>query len=355
MGGHVAWIVPEYRNGRPLWRMARMAVAHLVKARQVHVNESERLITFPSGGFLGLYSMDNPASILGEAFHLVVLDEAARIAEGVWSETIQPTLADVDGDALLITTPRGHNWVWREAIAAKGDKSGRMRFWQAPSSANPNPNIQRAALLARERVSDRTYRQEWLAEFVEDGGGVFRKAKEAARAKRQDRPIEGHRYAIGVDWAKTSDFTVFAVWDITIKALIYLDRMNMIDYTVQMGRLDALVQLFHPFIIIPELNSMGGPLAELLLGRGLPVRPFTTTNASKGMAVDALALAFERGEATIIDDPVLVGELQAYESERLPSGLLRYSAPEGMHDDCVMAAVMGWQAVTQQLSGQLLY
>jgi hypothetical protein len=40
-----------------------------------------------------------------------------------------------------------------------------------------------------------------------------------------------------------------------------------------------------------------------------------------------------------------VGELEAYEAERLPSGLLRYGAPEGMHDDCVMSLALAWQGV----------
>jgi hypothetical protein len=74
------------------------------------------------------------------------------------------------------------------------------------------------------------------------------------------------------------------------------------------------------------------------------VPPFTTTYATKTAVIDALALAFERGDLAILPDPVLLAELQAYEMERLPSGLLRYSAPEGMHDDTVMALAFAWQA-----------
>ena len=72
---------------------------------------------------------------------------------------------------------------------------------------------------------------------------------------------------------------------------------------------------------------------------------FQTTNASKTQAIDALALAFERGDLSIIPDPVMVGELQAYEMERLPSGMGRYSAPAGLHDDTVMALALAWQGV----------
>jgi hypothetical protein len=53
-----------------------------------------------------------------------------------------------------------------------------------------------------------------------------------------------------------------------------------------------------------------------------------------------------------LNDPVLIGELQAYEMERLPGGSFRYSAPDGMHDDCVMSLALAWQGA--QDSGPLL-
>ena len=74
------------------------------------------------------------------------------------------------------------------------------------------------------------------------------------------------------------------------------------------------------------------------------IRPFTTTQATKHTLIEKLSLAFEQGELRIPADPVLLGELQAYRAERLPSGLLRYSAPEGGHDDTVMALALAWSA-----------
>lgn len=68
------------------------------------------------------------------------------------------------------------------------------------------------------------------------------------------------------------------------------------------------------------------------------------TNAIKTNLVEGLSLAFEQGQIEILDDPVLIGELQAYESERLPSGLVRYSAPDGLHDDCVSALMLAYAA-----------
>jgi len=88
---------------------------------------------------------------------------------------------------------------------------------------------------------------------------------------------------------------------------------------------------------------------EQLRRENLPVRPFTTTNASKALAIEALTLAFERNELQILRDPILVSELQAYQAETLPSGLLRYGAPSGQHDDTVMALAMAWQGVVDNV------
>lgn len=345
-GGHVAWIVPIYKNGRPLWRWCESAVSGL--GRRARVNRAERTIEFPEyGGFLGVYSADSPDSVRGEAFHLVVLDEAARIAEEVWTDSIQPTLADYGGEAILISTPRGHNWFWIEAMRAQAD--GRTTaFFTAPSSDNPNPRIKRAAELARERVPERTYRQEWLAEFVEDGGGVFRRVLEAATATRLDKAQEHHAYVVGCDWGRSEDYTVFSVVDVKSRELVYLDRSNKVEYALQRGRLKALCERFHPVSVLAEENAMGAPIIEQLRREGIPVRPFVTTNATKAEIIDGLTLAFEQGDIKILNDPVLVGELQAFQSERLPSGLMRYGAPAGLHDDCVMSLALAWYAAVRR-------
>lgn len=80
------------------------------------------------------------------------------------------------------------------------------------------------------------------------------------------------------------------------------------------------------------------------------VRGVALSNATKQDLIGGLALAFERGELEILDEPVLLHELQAYGMERLPSGAMRFSAPEGGHDDCVVALALAWSAAAEHLS-----
>lgn len=138
------------------------------------------------------------------------------------------------------------------------------------------------------------------------------------------------------------------VVDITAGAVVALERSTRVDYTLQCERLKVLSERWQPQQIIAEQNSMGQPIIEQLTRDGLRIDPFTTTNASKAQVIEALALAFERGDIRVLNDPVMVGELVAYQAERLPSGLMRYGAPSGQHDDTVMALAMAWSAVSGQ-------
>lgn len=347
-GGRVAWGVPYFRNGRPLWKAVEQAVAPLRRAGLVRVNQNDRLATFYNGGEVGIYSMDNPDSMRGFAFHLVIIDEAARVQPDVYTDVIMPMLADYNGDTLLISSPKGRNWFWQEFQRGLADTAGRQAAFTASSAANPSQQIRAAFELARTRVSERTFRQEWLAEFVDDGGGVFRNVRAAASAKPQTEALPGHEYVIGADWGRTGDATVFKVLDLTLKHEVFSDRMVDANYPLQLARLTALYAKFGEPLVIAEYNSMGGPLVEQLQRTGMNVTAFNTTNATKANAIDALALAFERGELKILDDPLTIGELEAYESERLPSGLVRYGAPAGLHDDLVMGLALAWVGVGYQ-------
>lgn len=274
------------------------------------------------------------------------------ISEDAWTDAIQPTLADANGDAILISTPAGRNWYWREWLRGQDPLATDYASWTAPSSANPNPQIRRAARLAKDRVPEVKYRQEWLAEFIDDGS-LFRRVREAATATPQREALPGHAYVMGVDLARRVDFTVCVVIDHSLSppAAVCMDRFTQTDWQTQVSRITALAQRFGVQAMLVDQTGLGDPVVEQLqreptMPRGTAVLGYQLTNASKATIIESLALAFERGEIALIADPVLLGELLAYESERLPSGLVRYHAPDNQHDDAVIATALGyWAAV----------
>jgi hypothetical protein len=345
-GAKVAWVAPTYKNSRPLWRYCEQSVAHLKRTPYVEVNKSERTVTFPqTNGSIAIYSADNADSARGESFDLVVIDEASRISEDAYQAVFEPTVADRDGIILLISTPLGRNYFWK--LWQQGqlpENHHRIKSWQAPSNANPMPGIQRAFHLAKEHTPERTFLQEWMAQFL-DEAGVFRFVYDRAIATPLAQGEEGRTYVYGCDWAGNSgqgDFTAFAVMDAERKTLVHLDRFHGTSYEQQMNRLLGLAQRFPPTAIVAEVNSMGGPVFEQLVNAELPMVPWVASNATKKVGVEALQLALEQGTITLLNDPTLVHEMTAYEASSTASGLVRYSAPEGDHDDTVMATMMAW-------------
>ena len=130
--------------------------------------------------------------------------------------------------------------------------------------------------------------------------------------------------------------------DAESKDQVYLDRFNRVDYPVLIDRLEAVYHRYHMTSMVVESNSIGRPVIDELVTRGLNIVPFTTTSATKQSIIQNLQAAFENGQIRILNNPVLVGELLSFESKRNASGGFSYSAPDGMNDDCVMSLAIAW-------------
>jgi len=343
-GFPTAWFSPTYKMLLEAWRGLQNVLAPVVTSR----NNSEFRLELRGGGSVTMFSLDGEVSdtVRGRAFKCVVIDEAAvvRTLRVVWENSIRATLADFRGDAWFLSTPRGFNDF--KLFFDRGQDVEREDWasWQMPTSSNPH--IDPAEIeAAREDMTEAAFSQEFLAQFVSWEGAVFRRVMECATAERRDTPELGHEYTIGADWGRSNDYTVFTVLDTTARAMVEMDRSNKVDYVVQRGRLQALCDRWKPSQVICELNSIGQPVFEELMRAGLPVKGFTTTNASKAEIIEALALAFEQQSISILNDPVLLGELQAFAAEQLPGGMLRYSAPSSGHDDCVISLALAWSVI----------
>lgn len=342
LAGGVNWLVsPTYGTGEPAFNDIRRLALQIPTCEIVR---GDRLIRYPGGGLCQVKTAEDPALLRGVSLDFVVFDEAAhmpRLGE-IWSEVIRPALADRQGSALFCSTPAGRNYFWRLFQMALDSEQADWEAWQMPTATNPYIKPGEIESASRQ-MTERQFNQEFLAQFLVDGS-VFRGVRERATATPQTTPLPGHVYIVGVDWGRTHDATVFTVVDVTLQQLVHIDRMRGADYELQVNRLKALYERFRPTQIIAEANSMGQPLIERLQRAGLPVLPFVTTNQTKQVVIDGLIMAFEQETIAIIPDETLIGELQAFEVTTLASGLIRYSAPAGMMDDCVMSLALSWSA-----------
>lgn len=345
-GYPVAWFSPTYKMLTEIWRDLRRMLAPAAR----RLDTQQHRIELVTGGVVEMWSLDTPDVARGRKYKRVVIDEAAMVRDlgEAWQAVIRPTLADYRGDAWLLSTPKGRNFFAQAFTWGMSADPGYHEWaaWQMPAAANPYILPDEIAAMAA-TMPERTYRQEILAEFLEDAGGVFRRVTEARTADPNPAPLP-RTYVAGLDWGRAHDWTVIVVKDADSGAYVAIDRFNRIDWAFQRARIAELARRWNVRAILAERNSMGEPNIEALVDAGLPVIGFTTTNATKARVIEQLALNLEQGRTTFPaqgqDWDQLAGELQSFEMERLPSGMMRYGAPAGMHDDCVIAAALADEA-----------
>jgi len=135
-----------------------------------------------------------------EASHIVV-DEAAFVKEGLIEEIAAPMLATRDGRMTLISTPNGFNHFHR--YFERGE-SGHADTWSRTAPSAENPHI-KAEFLARqqEQIASRTFLVEYLAQFLDSAGAVFR--RECIEGCLSAPLLEPAEIAIGRDVAAKPD------------------------------------------------------------------------------------------------------------------------------------------------------
>jgi len=340
-GRQTWWIAPTYPMANQVWRDLK---ATMRSVSGTTISEEMHRMEFPGGGMIAIRSAHAPDHLRGAGLDFAVLDEAAFMEAGIWSEIVRPMLMDTHGGAMFLSTPNGNNW-FRD-IYNLGLDPNEPEWDSFHFTSMENPLIAPEEFEAIRRTTpERIWRSEYLAEFVDDAGQVFRGIREAAVAPLDAIPDSSHVYTLGVDWAREHDFSCLVVIDATTRQMVAIDRFNKIGWELQRGRLKTLYERWQPQAIWAESNSIGSVNIEALQSEGLPVRPFTTTARSKSPLIESLALAIERGKIALLPDDVLLNELAAYTLERLPGGGYRYGAPAGMHDDSVISLALAWRGV----------
>ena len=346
-GRRVLFASPTQDQVDTFWEMAKEWLRPMLDKRLVYKNESKRLMVFNhNGGRIKAKTAWNADTMKGDYGDFIVLDEFAQMHPDVWDFVVAPMLADTDGDCWFISTPLRRNHFFKLYQKALGDDTGRWAQFHATTHDNPHLSAEAVAELTAD-MSDTAYRQEIMAEFLEQEGAVFRNIAACLFAPLDATPdqVAAHRLVAGVDWGKERDFTVISIFDATTNIEVMFDRFNQIDYTFQRDRLASLCDVWGVDEVWVEHNSIGIPNFEALQRDGLPVVAFETTAKSKPPLIESLALAFEREEAQWMDIPIATGELESYERKvSATTGRSTYSAPTGLHDDSVMARGIVWWA-----------
>ena len=92
-----------------------------------------------------------------------------------------------------------------------------------------------------------------------------------------------------------------------------------------------------------DSSGIGDPIYDDLVNEGLDVVGYKFTNESKKKLIECLMISVEQEKIRLLDEPIQTNEMKIFGYEISPSGVMKYSAPQGKHDDCVIAlALANW-------------
>lgn len=147
-------------------------------------NTNEGWLRLVNGRKIYIKGADNPDSLRGIGLSYVVLDEYADMRSNVWDEILDPALADYEGSALFIGTPKGKNHFYKLFVqgmdydfSKTGDPYPMYASFHFKSLDNPflaKHELNR--LMNATNKSRETIRQEMEADFISGGGNVLKPA-----------------------------------------------------------------------------------------------------------------------------------------------------------------------------------
>ncbi len=175
-------------------------------------------------------------------------------------------------------------------------------------------------------------------------------------------PMEGVPYTMGLDLAKSIDYTVITVLDNRNKRQVYWERMeneNRSSWHYQKTKALAVSKKYNNALIVPDASGVGDPIVEDIIrmggnvyhqqkedsDRATPGVKFTSVN--KENLVEKLKVAIE---TRLIEIPYIqqqYDELVDFRAILMPSGNTRYTCPDELdasgnkkHDDCVISLAL---------------
>ena len=334
-------------------------------------------------------------SLRGLWAHRIIVDEAARVPDGILTDVLLPMLTDVGGEYVLASSPFGRRSAFyrlyakgvgfREdphpasslggplPILGGGGAKRRVReeevtyaSFHCPTS--DNKHLDGAFLAAqREDMGESLYAQEYEAQFVDDYGAVFREEDitaaiatlpgvRLAGGEILSDPETGGVYVAGIDWGRKQDFSVVAVLNVAAHParLVHLSRWQGTGWDRQADAAAEILTLYAPMRILADGSSIGDPVAEMLEKaiarlrlpslRPLSVERFTFGAESKVRLVDTLTVGLAARALQFPPHRTLLAELRGFEYAPGSSGRLKMGARSGGHDDCVIALALAWLA-----------
>lgn len=363
--GCMVWITEQAMGGRAGWNywwvspirdQAKIVFRRLKRALPralYHPQETELTLTLRNGAVIWFKGADHPDSLYGEDVYAAVIDEASRCKEDAW-HAVRSTLTATQGPVRIIGNVKGRkNWAYQMARRAEAGEPG-MHYARITAKDAVDAGLIPAEEVedARRQLPAHVFRELYEAIPADDEGNPFG-GPPAIQACVMDEALlemaaDTSVVAWGWDLAKSTDWTV----GVGLSATGHVVRTHRFQKPWE----DTIAEIIAKTdaIALVDSTGVGDPILERLQ-KLQPARflGFKFTSASKQQLMEGLAVAIQQ-RAIRYPAGTLVAELEAFEYEYTRTGV-RYTAPEGVHDDCVCALALAVQQFNSSPAAMMIW
>ena len=348
--GSIVWIIEKALlspPGRNYWWVAPISDQSDIAFRRLKsylspgsfmTNEQRKTLTLMNGSVIWFKSADNPDSLFGEDVYAAVIDEASRVKEDSW-HAVRSTLTATQGEAIIIGNVKGkRNWFYnmsRLAESTMDDEDSDLHYAKLTiyDAIEGGVISEKEVKSLREQLPESVFKELYLAEPSDDYGNPF--GEDNIRKCVTD--ISYHPpVCFGIDLARTKDWFVIIGLDQN-GSVSYFNRWKGKSWNESVQVCRTIVGDCLPAVV--DGSSIGDPVLELLRANnyenfeGYSFNPTSKQNLMEGLAISIQAheIHYPAG--------VIENELLDFTYENTKTGI-RYTAPEGLHDDCVCALAL---------------
>lgn len=296
-----------------------------------------KTVEFSTGASIDFRSADNPKSIRSKSYNFIFLDEFAFFKKDAFDLAITPTLI-ASGDKCKLffsSTPNGLTGLFYD-LYLKGINPNETNYTYNYMNFNDNPNRNMDFINAEEmRLPSNRFRQEFLGEFVSDGGDVFQNIDNVLVLDNMIKSIPNAQYYAGIDWGRSNDNTVLTILNRDREVAFCKSYSG--NWNKQLDDIMLILKDYKP-IVYAESNGIGDPLIDQARKGYSNITPFITSNNSKKEIIENLKMIILKEEIKLPSRKAnldLFKELSNYTYSITKTGLISYHHRDGEHDDFV--------------------
>lgn len=350
-GNNYWWVAPGYNQAEIAYRRIKVG---LTKGSFVAFDSPTPRIRTMVGTWMWFKSADNSDALYGEDVYAAIVDEASRVGENSW-HAIRSTLTATRGPIRIIGNVKGRkNWFFDLARKAENQMFNEpnplkrsMHYSRITADDAVAGGVLDADEIedARQTLPEKIFRELYYAEPGDDTGNPF--GLEHIRACAVEGLAPGPVVAWGIDLAKSQDWFVCIGLN-ELGQVAGFHRWRGVPWRKSIQRVWQLVGEDARALV--DSTGVGDPVLEEMQVEHGNFVGYHFTATSKQKLMEGLSVSIQ-GREIAFPKGLITQELEVFEYKFTRTGV-RYSAPEGQHDDCVCALALARQMWTEVAPGE---